>query len=485
LPLAGGGVAREVAGVLNQAAQIGAEFVARDRDAKRNHLVSQGVSALTGQISDLQQQAASDPDISGSTERFDLGVAASIEAIQDQFDTDTAAEISLRSAKFLASTRASVANTERVRFNSNARLSMAQLTDNYIDAAATAQTDLAREQAEASHTAAIAESDFLPTEVKVQLLDRFQSGVSSSRALRMLSTAPDALAVAIRDPAEFPGLSAEERERTYMRALSAADTMDLAGDRSAQAALKDAQDDNLRDMLARFIANDSPMEIRADILDNSSEFSASGLNTLRTALTGAGATTNDEQTIVNIDTMIRNGDPGTIDAINAAYIGKRITFEARGGFMNRWESRNEPGDTPTKRAYDKIEGSFTLPPFAQFSPQAKAEVEILKAKALREMDLAVREGLTPAQLDTRSTEIVEANIANASIRARKIVRAPFGINKGIDDVTSKDLAESGAMISEKYAKGLMSEELALLLIENNTQLIPIARENELRKTKGK
>ncbi len=171
-------IGQSVANVFRQGAQVAAEFEARDREAKRKQFEAEGLAELTDVVSDLRSAAESDPKITGVTERFEEAAADALNGIADRFDEDTAAAIRNRGVQFIASTRASVASTERQRFSTAAAVSMSNLTDNYILAAASAPNELAREQAEAQFLSAISQSDFLAPRNKDILVDRFRSGVS-------------------------------------------------------------------------------------------------------------------------------------------------------------------------------------------------------------------------------------------------------------------------------------------------------------------
>ncbi len=173
-------IGQSVANVFRQGAQVAFEFEARDREAKRKQFEALGLAELTTALAELQAEAASDPNITGSADRFGVGATAALEGIADRFDGDTAAAIRARGVQLVATAGVSAANTERRRFNASAVVALENLTDNYAIAAASAPTDLAREQATKGALSAIAQSDFLTAAKKDELVDRFDAGVAGA-----------------------------------------------------------------------------------------------------------------------------------------------------------------------------------------------------------------------------------------------------------------------------------------------------------------
>lgn len=451
------------------------------QDAERKQVVAFGGAQVVKDLAALQDRVQADPDFTGSTERFEAGAKLIREGVTERFDRTTAAIINTEAARISASMQVSVSRTERAKFGANARNTMETLTDSYINATATAQNDVTEQQLTGAFQASVAQSDFLTPTEKTKLNERFSAGVSKTQAMRLLVDAPDALVSIIDDPASLPGLSPFERELFRDRGLTAAAGADAARDRSASLAIKNAQEDNLRDVLARFIAGESPLVIQADVVANPQEFSATGINTIRTALSGSAAKTDSPDVVVQLGNDVRAGEPGVLDDIDAAYVGGTITLGTRNGLISRHESRNEAPSTPINRAYDLVRGSFR-PGFAD-AFTVRAQIEIQKSRALAELD-AFLAGNPPEETILSGAEsIVRAGLSLGAIQASAIVRRPHGISKNISDLTLQDIQESTDKIATALATGRMSDEEALLLNANNQELIPVIRAEEARKAK--
>ncbi len=483
------GVAQAIGGAVEQVGGIARGVKARSdkaaldaqlliNEAQRKQRSAEADAEVVRDLGELQTQAQSDPNFTGSAERFNASAQEMLDGLGERFDEGTAQSARNNGLRLAASMGVGVRNAEQTKFNANARNTMKQLTENYITAAASADSDLAEELITNSFRAALAQSDFLEAPEKTALNERFESGVSSSQALSLLQSDPDTLLELIDDRAIFPGLSEETRVRLQGQALSAADADATAQERLSTASVKLAQDAALSGQLVRFIEGgegNSREEIRADVVANQSDYSTSGLKTLKEALRESSAKVDDPQTVVNLDRDIRDGGAGVLDAIDAAYINGKITLSTRNSRIRLHDARNEPRSSPFRTGLQLIDDSLGPNPMDFNAPKASAELRASNAiEEFEAYDAAAER--TPEQLRAQSRKIVKAysgGVTEASVR-----RSPYGSTVPAAEVTTAVLSESDTAIGKALRARNISTTQAALLSENNDALRTIATSND-------
>jgi hypothetical protein len=461
--------------------QLALELQDRQDIARRKQEAAEVTAAITVELGQAQIDAANDPRINGSTDRFaELSndvIAGHLENVSDQLVADS---VKLSSTKLFASMRVSVAQTERRRFNAVSVTTLEQLTDNYILAASQATNDEVRDAIDEQHLSAIAQSDFLTLAKRDELNDRYEAGVSNARALRLLISDPDLLADTISDPTLFPGISPEQAVRLLDRALSEARIKDEREIQQAKDDMKDIHDKNLSNMLLLLDGDVLTSSIRLHIQQNTSSFSPAGLRVLLTALHSKEITSDDPETVVELDKAIDAGETGAGDDIDAAYINGRIEIGTRTALHARNALSNEPKSSPVRRAYADIRDA--LGPAEDDSRYQRATAVLRRRSGLRELDIWIKNnpGHTDTQLSSQITRIIEAFPGAGGVEEVGSLRAPFGIsNKSIDMITEQDVIDSNALLDLQLANQLMSDDTYVFLIESNEKLMPVAKKNDL------
>lgn len=471
---------RSVAGVFDEASQLGFQFVKMDQDARRKHYVSLGKAQLTRDLGALQLAAANDPNIDGSSDKFDAGAEALLQGVEEKFDKDTAALITNDGVQIAAATGVSVRSTERKRFNELAAVEMGKLHTNYATASAIAVNPMVADQYKQAHNIAITGSVYLSPAQQAEFISGFDETVSTTKALNLLSSDPDSLIMNVTDPQQFPGLSPERAIRIQGNALSASARNRRDEERSQIRRSKQFQDNTLRDMEARFVAGESPAVLQADLLANKNDYSASGFKVVQTMLKESATTVNDQTTVVEIDNAIRDGDRNTIDTINSAYSNMRITYDARNRFISRFETRNENPNSAIQDGYASIHSGLAPGPYDRWGPNVKIEAVLRANNAKAKFDDWLR--LNPKADRGQVTAAVEDIMLSfrSSVRVTSTLPIPAGLppETNIKSITPEQIQASEDFIDAEWDAGRMDETTAMQLHDNNDKLMPWAVQHQ-------
>ena len=474
----------------SQGSQLAFEFAAAEREAHREFELAQGLASITGAVAARESEATNDPRITGSTERFRKNSGDDIKSIIEASSEDRKVRAALgsKSALLLESTAISVGKDERKRFNAEAERSMEQLAENYAIAESQASTDVAKAEIRSNFISAMGSTQFLTTDARREIIDGYEKSVSEAKVLELLREDPDLLLATIGDPALFGGLDLEERERLAGSALRVGNRRADQADKAAAQDIKAQQDDNTRDVLLALDNGADVEDVRMLVQLNSEGFSASDIGVIITAMKASRTISESPEDVIALDDAIIAGESNAVEQVKAAYAGGTIN---RGTYNQQIELNrrmNEPASSPTRLALKDLQSALGPDEDDEWRHRSASVVRIRKAR--REFLDFVSQPRTENEIFNKTNQIISAYRRGSGVTADEgglnegTLRAPFGSQKNVDELSGADLDNSNTMIGRAATQGLMSDDVADMLLQNNAALRGFVRTNEALKAKG-
>jgi hypothetical protein len=227
LPLAGGGVAREVAGVLNQAAQIGAEFEARRRTQRNREEADNAFTTFSRSMDELDAEVIRGDDISAILTNFDSQSEALRSQISESIESEDArAAFDQQSQQSVTLHRAAVGKEQFKREQVAGRVDLGNNLKDLAASISLSRSPLITEQLTNSALEMIDSSDVLLEEQKGPAKQQFLTDVDTLKITTLLDLADAAtteeealghltLGIAMLDKEDTPNL--DPTTRTALR----------------------------------------------------------------------------------------------------------------------------------------------------------------------------------------------------------------------------------------------------------------------------
>jgi hypothetical protein len=227
LPLAGGGVAREVAGVLNQAAQIGAEFEARRRTQRNREEADNAFTTFSRSMDELDAEVIRGDDISAILTNFDSQSEALRSQISESIESEDArAAFDQQSQQSVTLHRAAVGKEQFKREQVAGRVDLGNNLKDLAASISLSRGPLITEQLTNSALEMIDSTDLLLEEQKGPAKQQFLTDVDTLKITTLLDLADAAtteeealghltLGIAMLDKEDTPNL--DPTTRTALR----------------------------------------------------------------------------------------------------------------------------------------------------------------------------------------------------------------------------------------------------------------------------